>query len=136
MSWHAGGWKSFEAGFEHYGGKRLTLLENVRPDLVAHAPDGATYVFEIKQGQLDANLGAVAQVEAFQNAAQGIYPDAKGILVVAGTAPENRDTLDTAAHGAGVDVVWTTSSGVASIRESLQSAGVVDGGTVVGAHEA
>ena len=25
--------KPSEGGFEHYGGKRLTLLENVRPDL-------------------------------------------------------------------------------------------------------
>ncbi len=112
--------------------ERQPVLENIRPDLVAHAPDGATYIFEVKQGRLDANLGAVAQVEAFQNVANDRYPGAKGILVVAGTAPENRGELDTAAHGAGVDVVWTSSGGVSSIRESLQSAGVVSGGTVVG----
>jgi hypothetical protein len=112
--------------------ERQPVLENIRPDLVAHAPDGATYIFEVKQGRLDANLGAVAQVEAFQNVANDRYPGAKGILVVAGTAPENRGELDTAAHGAGVDVVWTSSGGVGSIRESLQSAGVVRGGTVVG----
>jgi hypothetical protein len=112
--------------------EREPVLENIRPDLVAHAPDGTIYIFEVKQGQLDANLGAVAQVEAFQNAANGEYPGAKGILVVAGTAPENRGELDTAARGAGVDVVWTGSGGVGSIRESLQSAGILSGGTVAG----
>ncbi len=116
--------------------ERQPVLENIRPDLVAHAPDGATYIFEVKQGRLDANLGAVAQVEAFQNVANDKYPGAKGILVVAGTAPENRGELDTAAHGAGVDVVWTSSGGVGSIRESLQSAGVVSGGTVVSGTQA
>jgi predicted RecB family endonuclease len=116
--------------------EREPVLENIRPDLVAHAPDGATYVIEVKQGRLDANLGAVAQVEAFQNMANDRYPGAKGVLVVAGTAPENRGELDTAAHGAGVDVVWTSSSGVGSIRESLQSAGVMNGGAVIGGTQA
>jgi predicted RecB family endonuclease len=111
--------------------EREPVLENIRPDLVAHAPDGVTYIIEVKQGRLDANLGAVAQVEAFQNMASARYPGAKGVLVVAGSAPENRSELDTAAHGAGVDVVWT-SSGVGSIRESLQLAGVVNGGAVAG----
>jgi|SRR5665811_1216422 len=48
--------------------QREPIIGGVRPDIVAHGPNGTSYVIEVKQGELEANLGAVAQVEAFRNA--------------------------------------------------------------------
>jgi RecB family endonuclease NucS len=98
------------------------IVGNVRPDLVARGPDGTTHVIEVKQGGLEANLGAVAQVEAFRNAvAEHRGGMAKGMLVVAGEPPED---LDAAAERADVELVYTESAEIGAVRESLKLAGL------------
>ncbi len=112
---------------QHWDVSRDQILGTVRPDIVARKPGGPTYVFEVKRGQLDANLGAVAQVETFRRAAaQLVDGDAQGVLLVTGRAPENRPALDAAASGADVKLVWAPSAGVGTIRESLASSGVLE----------
>jgi RecB family endonuclease NucS len=97
--------------------QREPVIEGVRPDIVAREPNGTTFVIEVKQGDLEANLGAVAQVEAFRNAvAEQSGGDTRGMLVVAGDAPEE---LDVVARSAGVQLVRTESGDVGSVRDSL-----------------
>lgn len=101
--------------------QREPIVGSVRPDIVACAPSGTSYVIEVKQGGLDVNLGAVAQVEAFRNAvAEESGGDAKGMLVVAGEIP---DDLGAVAERADIGVVQAGSADVGSLRRSLEQAG-------------
>jgi RecB family endonuclease NucS len=103
--------------------QREPIVGMLRPDIVAHGPEGATYVIEVKQGNAGANLGAVAQVEAYRDAiAREFGGEVKGVLVVAGDAPER---LGVAAKGAGVELVRTESVDVRSVRDSLARSGVL-----------
>jgi len=108
----------------HWQVDREPIVGGNRPDLVAHQPGGPTYVFEIKAGRPEANLGAVAQVEAYLNAWPR-DPDqlVKGVLVVGADAPAE---LDSIADDAGVELV-RISGGLRSLDLSLESAGVVGG---------
>jgi|HubBroStandDraft_6_1064221.scaffolds.fasta_scaffold37564_3 RecB family endonuclease NucS len=108
---------------ERWDVQREPIVGTVRPDIVAHGPEGATYVIEVKQGNAGANLGAVAQVEAYRNAlAREVGGEVKGVLVVAGDAPER---LGAAAKGAGVELVRTESVDVGSVRDLLARSGIL-----------
>jgi hypothetical protein len=101
--------------------RREPIVGRLRPDLVVHGPDGATYVIEVKQGGGGGYLGAVAQVEAYRNAvSQEIGADAKGVLVIDGNAPEG---LGAAAERAGVELVSAGSGDIVSLRDSLARSG-------------
>jgi RecB family endonuclease NucS len=109
---------------QHWKVDREPIVGTVRPDLVARQPDGTVYVFEIKQGGLEANLGAVAQVETYRNAVAKQYGgQARGVLVVAGEASQG---LDEIAGRADVEIVRTSADAL-SIGESLTRSGVLEG---------
>jgi RecB family endonuclease NucS len=99
------------------------IVGNVRPDIVAREPnDGMSYVIEIKDGDLEANLGAVAQVETFRNAvAEHRGGAVKGMLVVTGEAQQD---LSAIARSANVELVQAESSDTAEVLESLKRAGL------------
>jgi RecB family endonuclease NucS len=102
--------------------QREPIVGTLRPDLVARRPDGQSYVIEVKRSTVTANLGAVAQVEAYRNAlAQRGDREAKGLLVVSGVAPE---ALGDAAERAGVVVVRTGSVDSNAVHEALAQAGI------------
>lgn len=99
------------------------IIGRVRPDILARDPNGATFVINVNQGGWAANLGAVAQVEAFRNAvAREIGREAKGVLVVAGDASQH---LDDMAARASVEVVRAGSGTAGSVRKSLTHSGVL-----------
>jgi RecB family endonuclease NucS len=94
------------------------VVGTMRPDIIAHDPEGTTYVIELKTGKQNAYLGAVAQVEGYRDrlAEQGLI--ARGVLVLAGDAPSE---LDDVAKSAGVELVRATSGSPTDIGESLSA---------------
>lgn len=113
----------------HGPGACGSLPGAVRPDIVAREPDGATYVIEVKQGEWEANLGAVAQVETFRNVvAREFGGEPKGLLVIAGEAPKE---LRAVARSADVELVCAASAAIGSVRESLTRSGVVSESEIV-----
>lgn len=98
------------------------IVGNVRPDIVAREPSGISYVIEVKGADLEANLGAVAQVETFRNAvAEDRGEEVKGMLLVTGEPPEG---LDAIARGANIGLVRAESSDTTDLLESLRQAGL------------
>jgi hypothetical protein len=107
--------------------EREPIVEGVRPDIVARKPGHGTYVVEVKQGEDDANLGSVAQVETFRRTLDAVNEEGEthGILLIAGKQPPNLPLLDEAARNANVTLVTTESSGLDAIRASLASTDVL-----------
>lgn len=93
------------------------LAGNLRPDIVARDPDGNRYVIEVKAGTGQAHLGAVAQVESYRNSLETQLGQTKGVLVLAGGAPEQ---LTAVAERAGVELI-DASSGDEGMSGSLAS---------------
>jgi hypothetical protein len=103
--------------------EREPVVGSVRPDIVALSPSGARYVFEVKQSELDTNLGAVAQVETFRNAVDVQEGGSTtGVLLVAGTVPSDLYGI------AGIEVVSTGSVDIVGVRESLAKSGLLGDG--------
>jgi hypothetical protein len=89
----------------------------MRPDIVAHSAEGATYVFEVKSKAPKAFLGAVAQVEAQVESYRREHgADAMGVLLFAGDAP---DGLGDVAHNAGIELVQLQSDRPSAVAKSL-----------------
>jgi hypothetical protein len=101
---------------------REEIVGAVRPDIVARKPGGPTYVIEVKERDLDANFGAVAQVETFRNAVAAKFGgEAKGLLMIAG---EPSTQLSAVAKKANVTLVQADSADIGSIRSLLTDSGV------------
>jgi DNA-binding GntR family transcriptional regulator len=98
---------------------------SARPAFVARADDGKLFVIEIKHGQPEPTLDAVAELQTLRKTvADEFDQDARGVLMVVGDVVGDLDELTAEAGEVNIELVQVESD-PGSIRESLISSGIV-----------